>query len=117
MTALEHWCQIHLTTAAVTCFHLPCSVERGRIEQEKYLLQHLVHVVRKQVVESAHGLLGWVCQGCQSGRPMAKLFTKDPQPRALPRTVRPLLDGPLDRLHLGRDGRVGASNSLLFYIL
>ena len=44
---------------------------------------------------------------------MAKLFTKDPQPRALPRTARPLLDGPLDRLHL--DGN-GALTSLPFYI-
>ena len=76
-------------------------MERGWVEEEKYLLQHQVHVVRKQVVESAHRLLRWVSQGCQSGRPMAKLFTKDPQPRALPRTARPLLDGPLDRLHLG----------------
>ena len=88
-------------------------MERGWVEEEKYLLQHQVHVVRKQVVESAHRLLRWVSQGCQSGRPMAKLFTKDPQPRALPRTVRPLLDGPLGRLHL--DGN-GALTSLLFYI-
>ena len=35
---------------------------------------------------------------------MVKLFTKDPQPRALPRAARPLLDGPLDRLLLGRNG-------------
>ena len=35
---------------------------------------------------------------------MVKLFTKDPQPRALPRTAGPLLDGPLDRLLLGRNG-------------
>ena len=79
-------------------------MQRGWIEEEKYLLQHLVHVVRKQVVESRHCLLSWVCQGCQSGRPMVKLFTKDPQPRALPRAARPLLDGPLDRLLLGRNG-------------
>ena len=88
-------------------------MERGWIEEEKDLLQHLVHVVRKQVVEPAHRLLRWVPQGCQSGRPMGKLFTKDPQPRALPRTAGPLLDGPLDRLHLGR---IRALTSSLFYI-
>ena len=102
---------MHLTTAAVTCFHLSCGMERGWIKEEKYLLQHLVHVVCKQVVESAHCLLRSVSQGCQSGRPMVKLFTKDPQPCALPRTARPLLDGPLDRLPLGTDG---ALTSLLF---
>ena len=102
---------MHLTTAAVTCFHLSCGMERGWIKEEKYLLQHLVHVVCKQVVESAHCLLRWVSQGCQSGRPMVKLFTKDPQPCALPRTARPLLDGPLDRLRLGTDGTL---TSLLF---
>ena len=89
-------------------------MERSWIEEEKDLLQHLVHVVREQVVEPAHRLLRWVSQGCQSGRPMAKLFTKDPQPRALPRTARPLLElGPLDRLRLSGNG---ALTSLLFDI-
>ena len=45
---------------------------------------------------------------------MVKLFTKDPQPRALPRTAGPLLDGPLDRLLLGRNG---ALTSFHFAIL
>ena len=40
----------------------------------------------------------------KGGRRMGKLFTKDPQPRAVPRTARPLLDGPLDRLRLDRNG-------------
>ena len=111
MTAWKLESNSSLATAAVTCFHLSCRMERCRIKEKKNLLQHLVHVAQKQVVESPHCHLGWVSQGCQSGRPMSKLFTKDPQPRALPRAARPLLDRPRRRLLHHRNGALANFHS------